>query len=64
MEILIEKTRKIVRLKFEGKVSSLLSKLKINPETVLVVREKELMTEEDYLQDKDKIRIMSVISGG
>jgi sulfur carrier protein ThiS len=31
---------------------------------VLVVREKELMTEEDYLQDKDKITIMSVISGG
>jgi len=42
----------------------LLDKLKINPVTVIVSRENELITEEERLKDKDKIRILSVISGG
>lgn len=64
MDVLIEKTGKTVKLRFEGSVGSLLSKLRINQETVIVVKNDELVTEDDYLQDKDKIKIMSVISGG
>jgi sulfur carrier protein len=64
MEILIEKTGKLIKLRFEGKVSLLLSKLKINPETVIVVKNDELITEDDSLLDKDKIKLVSVISGG
>jgi len=45
-------------------VKDLLDKLKINPVTVIVSRENELITEEERLKDKDKIRILSVISGG
>jgi len=37
---------------------------KINPHTVLVSRGTELITEEDYLKDSDKIKILEVISGG
>jgi sulfur carrier protein len=64
MEVLIEKTEKRIKIRFEGKVSDLLSRLKVNPETVIVVKNNELVTEEDTLQNRDKIRVMSVISGG
>jgi sulfur carrier protein ThiS len=64
MEVLIEKTGKKIKIRFKGKVCALLSKLKINPETVLVVKNSELITEEAELLDKDKITIISVISGG
>lgn len=45
-------------------VTDLLEELKINPETVLVVRKGEVLTEKEILQDKDKIELLSVISGG
>jgi sulfur carrier protein ThiS len=64
MDVLIEKTGKKTKVRFKGKVCALLSKLKINPETVLVVRNGELITEEADLLDRDKITIISVISGG
>jgi len=64
MIIFIEKTNKKIRKKFNGKVGLLLKKLKIPPETVIVVRNMKLITEEDVLADKDIIKIMSVISGG
>ena len=64
MEVYIEKTGKIKQIMFEGKVRSLLQKLNINPETVIVVKNNELITEEDLVKNKDKLKIMSVISGG
>ncbi len=45
-------------------VSELLRHLQINPETVLVVRENEVLTEDEALKDNDSIKILSVISGG
>jgi sulfur carrier protein ThiS len=64
MEVLIEKSGKNIKIRFEGKVSTLLSRLKVNPETVIVVKNNELVAEEDILENKDKIIVMSVISGG
>jgi|TARA_Y100000294_G_C8358226_1_gene257630 sulfur carrier protein ThiS len=64
MEIFIEQSNKFLKKKFTGKVIELLSLLKINPGEVLVVRNKELLIEEDELLDSDSIRILSVISGG
>jgi len=64
MEVLIEKTGKKIKIRCEGKVSVLLSKLKINPETVIVIKNSELVSEDVCLLDKDKIKILSVISGG
>jgi sulfur carrier protein ThiS len=45
-------------------VSDLLKELKINPVTVIVSRGNELILEDETLNDKDEIRILSVISGG
>lgn len=64
MEVLVEKTKEKKEMRFCGKVKELLKKLKINPETVIVVRNGELVNEEDFVSGKDIVRIMSVISGG
>ena len=42
----------------------LLKKIDINPETVLVVRKDELLTEDRKLRNEDEVRILSVVSGG
>jgi len=42
----------------------LVSKLNINPETVLIVRNNEVLTEGVKLNEKDEIKLLSVISGG
>ena len=45
-------------------VKDLLRQLNINPETVLIIRNNEVITESHHLEDKDTIEILSVISGG
>lgn len=63
--ITIEKTAEIETVAFTGKtVKELLGQLKINSETVLVVRENEVITEDETLTDKDRLTLLSVISGG
>ncbi|MBI2549550.1 MoaD/ThiS family protein [Candidatus Woesearchaeota archaeon] len=64
MEIFIERENARKKLKFSGKVSTLLKKLKLNPAAVLVAKNNGLVTEDDTLSDKDEVKILSVISGG
>jgi sulfur carrier protein ThiS len=64
MKIYIEEEDKTLNKKFRGKGKELLKTLKINPETVLLTRNSELITVDDSLKDKDEIKILSVISGG
>ncbi|MEM4397262.1 MAG: MoaD/ThiS family protein [Candidatus Woesearchaeota archaeon] len=64
MEIYLERENKTLEVVFKGKVKDLLKKLKFNSEEVLVVRNEELLTEGDILKNSDKIKIMSVVSGG
>ena len=50
---------------FSGKtVQDLLLQQKINAETVLVVRNNEVLPETEEVHDKDHITFLSVISGG
>ncbi len=63
MEVFIEREDKAKEVKAKT-VKELLSKLNINPITVLVAKNNELVTEDAKLNDKDKIKIISVISGG
>jgi sulfur carrier protein ThiS len=64
MKVFLEKEGKTINVKFNGKVCMLLKKLKINPETVLIVRNDELITEKDSISGKDNIKLISVISCG
>lgn len=65
IEIYNEREQTTEKINFTGtKVKDLLNQLKLNPESFLVVRNSEVITEEDVLQDQDKIELLSVISGG
>lgn len=64
MQIFIEKEQKELEIKFQGTVAELLKQIEINSETVLVVRSNEVLTQDETLQDADKIKLLSVISGG
>jgi tRNA-5-methyluridine54 2-sulfurtransferase len=46
------------------KVLDVLGELGINPDTVLVIRERELLTREDRVSEADAIEVRPVISGG
>jgi len=45
-------------------VRDVLAELGIDPDTVLVIRDKALVTREERLDDGDEIEVRPVISGG
>lgn len=45
-------------------VKLVLRKINLSPESHLVVRQGELLNENDYLKDGDIVKIVAVISGG
>lgn len=65
LTIFNEREQTTQKITFKGNiVQDLLLQLKINPETVLVVRDKEVITPEEIIHNKDHLDILSVISGG
>ena len=64
MELFIEKDNVRKDLRFSGTVSKLLAKLKLNPESVVVVKNNEIVTEDEKLSDSDSVELLSVVSGG
>jgi sulfur carrier protein len=64
MKIFIEKTNQEKQIRFKGTASALLKELNINPETILIVKNNEVITEDEQLSDKDDIKLLSIISGG
>ena len=46
------------------RVRDVLSELDIDPDTVLVIRERELLTRDDEVGDADRLEVRPVISGG
>jgi sulfur carrier protein ThiS len=65
MKVTSEKTRKTINFK-KGfkKASDLLKELNISPDTVLVVKNKEVVLLEEPLGERDEIILLSVVSGG
>lgn len=66
LSVYIDKENKNLRLELESGsiVSDLLKKLGINPVTVIVSRNNELILEDEKLENNDEVKILSVISGG
>ncbi len=64
MEIFIERKNQNKKLKFSGRASTLLKMLKLKPSAVLVVKNGNLVAEDALLDNKDRVKILSVISGG
>lgn len=59
-----ENKHKDVELGTNSIVADLLNELNLNPVTVIVSRNNELVLDDEKLKDKDEIKILSVISGG
>ncbi len=65
MKVYIEKDQKTHDLAFQGPVKQLLEQLGIAAENVLIVRDGELITEEDDIgDDVQEVKFLSVVSGG
>lgn len=64
MKIFIEREQREEDLNFNGKASKLLEKIMVNPQTVLIIRNGKLVTEDQKLENADEIKLMSVVSGG
>ena len=63
VEVFIERENKTKQVK-ENNLKAVLDNLKINPETVLIVKNDELVTINTKINPKDKIKLLSVVSGG
>lgn len=62
--IYIEQDDKTINNKFEGKIEDLLKQLKINSQTVVIVKNREIVTEKESVKDTDELKLLSVVSGG
>ncbi len=64
MDIRLSQPDRDVQLKGPKQVKVILKELNIVPETVLVIRDNNLLTEDEIITDSDNIEIRPVISGG
>ena len=64
MKVRLRNPDREVEVAGERRVHDLLGELGINPDTVLVIRERELLTREDRVGQHDEIEVRPVISGG
>ena len=66
ISVFIDKENKNAGMELDNNsiVADLLKKLNINPVTVIVSRNNELILEDEKLKNNDDIKILSVISGG
>ena len=66
VSVFIDRENKNAKLELGNNsiVADLLKKLNINPVTVIVSRNNELILEDEKLNNDDEIKILSVISGG
>jgi sulfur carrier protein len=59
-----KKEEKTVEVDENTSVKDLLTKINVNPVTVIVSKDNNILTEDEKLNDNDKIKLISVISGG
>ncbi|HLC72964.1 MAG TPA: MoaD/ThiS family protein [Candidatus Nanoarchaeia archaeon] len=66
VQVFIERTKKMTSIDLPAKatVKDIFAKLQLNPVTVLVTRDNAVIIEQTLLKDKDKLTILSVVSGG
>ncbi len=63
VNVFIERENKTTKINARN-AKEVMKILNINPETVLIVKNNELILPEENLNDKDELKLLSVISGG
>ncbi|MFL5799861.1 MAG: MoaD/ThiS family protein [Actinomycetota bacterium] len=64
MKVRLRNPDREVRVPGPRQVRDVLAELGVDPDTVLVIRDRELVTREERLDDGDEIEVRPVISGG
>lgn len=64
MKVILRNPRREVEVAGRRRVKELLRELDILPETVLVIREDELLTTDAVVGDEDVLEVRPVMSGG
>ncbi len=64
MKVVLRNPRRELDIEGDASVKDVLRRLDIIPETVLVIREGELLLKTDRVADSDTIELRPVISGG
>lgn len=64
MEIFIERQSETIERAFSGTAAQLLADLNVNPQTVLVVCDGQLITEDEDVSSAERIELLTVVSGG
>ena len=64
MKVVLNHPVREVEVKGPKRVKDLLKELGLLPESVLVVRGDDLVTEDETLRDEDHVEVRPVISGG
>jgi sulfur carrier protein len=64
VKVLLRNPRREVELRGPMSVASLLQRLELNPESVLVIVGDELVPRDARIADEDDVEIRPVISGG
>ena len=64
MKVRLRNPDREVEVRGDRKVREVLAELTIDPDTVLVIRARTLLTREQHLDDADEVEIRPVISGG
>ncbi len=62
--VFIEREKRTVEREFSGRIRDLLAQLKVNPETVVVVKNGAVVSEDERCSAEDELKLLSVISGG
>ncbi|MCH7552704.1 MAG: MoaD/ThiS family protein [Chloroflexi bacterium] len=56
--------RKEIEMAGNRQLHEVLKELDLNPESIIVVHGKELLTRDAYVREEDTIEVISAISGG
>jgi sulfur carrier protein ThiS len=64
MKVKLRNPDRDVEVRGGRRVRDVLSDLRIDPDSVLVIRERELLTRDERVDDDDRLEIRPVISGG
>lgn len=64
MKVLIRHQKREVEVQGRRRVRDLLAELGVNPESVLVIRNAQLLTHDAQVADDETVELRQVISGG
>lgn len=66
MEIYFERENKTKKITLKNKITlkELLKELNVNLDSIILVKNDEICLEDEIVTNKDKIKLLSVVSGG